>query len=48
MIETYRQGFLRLDPHLLGSIWDREQMRMRWPAMESRSRGALDTRFRGV
>jgi hypothetical protein len=24
LIETYRQGFLRLDPELLGSIWDCE------------------------
>jgi ketosteroid isomerase-like protein len=34
LIETYRQGFLRLDPELLGSIWDREHDPLVYVAME--------------
>jgi len=34
LIETYRQGFLRLDPELLGSIWDREHDSLVYIAME--------------
>jgi hypothetical protein len=34
LIETYRQGFLRLDPALLGSIWDREHDPLVYVAME--------------
>jgi hypothetical protein len=34
LIETYRQGFLRLDPGLLGSVWDREHAPLVYVAME--------------
>jgi ketosteroid isomerase-like protein len=34
LIETYRQGFLQLDPELLGSIWDREHDPLVYVAME--------------
>jgi hypothetical protein len=34
LIETYRQGFLRLDPELLGSIWDREHDPLVYVAMD--------------
>jgi hypothetical protein len=34
LIETYRQGFLRLDPELLGAIWDREHDPLVYVAME--------------
>ena len=34
LIETCRQGFLRLDPELLGSIWDREHDPLVYVAME--------------
>jgi ketosteroid isomerase-like protein len=34
LIETYRQGFLQLDPELLGSIWDREHDPLIYVAME--------------
>lgn len=34
LIETYRQGFLQLDPRLLGSIWDREHVPLVYVAME--------------
>jgi ketosteroid isomerase-like protein len=34
LIETYRQGFLRLDPELLGSIWDHEHGPLVYVAME--------------
>jgi ketosteroid isomerase-like protein len=34
LIESYRQGFLRLDPELLGSIWDREHDPLVYVAME--------------
>lgn len=34
LIETYRQGFLHLDPQRLGSIWDREHVPLIYVAME--------------
>lgn len=34
LIETYRQGFLHLDPKRLGSIWDREHVPLIYVAME--------------
>lgn len=34
LIETYRQGFLQLDPGRLGSIWDREHLPLIYVAME--------------
>lgn len=34
LIETYRQGFLQLDPRRLGSIWDREHIPLIYVAME--------------
>jgi ketosteroid isomerase-like protein len=34
LIETYRQGFLQLDPELLGSIWDRKHDPLIYVAME--------------
>ena len=34
LIETYRQGFLRLDPELLGSIWDCKHDPLIYIAME--------------
>jgi ketosteroid isomerase-like protein len=34
LIETYRQGFLQLDPKRLGSIWDREHDPLIYVAME--------------
>lgn len=34
LIETYRQGFLQLDPGRLGSIWDREHVPLIYVAME--------------
>src|ERR1051326_6971686 len=34
LIETYRQGFLQLDPRRLGSIWDHEHLPLIYVAME--------------
>lgn len=34
LIETYRQGFLQLDPQRLGSIWDRGHVPLIYVAME--------------
>ena len=34
LIETYRRGFLQLDPEVLGSIWDREHDPLVYVAME--------------
>ncbi len=34
LVETYRQGFLQLDPQRLGSIWDREHAPLIYVAME--------------
>jgi ketosteroid isomerase-like protein len=34
LIETYRQGFLQLDPKRLGSIWDPEHIPLIYVAME--------------
>jgi ketosteroid isomerase-like protein len=34
LIETYRQGFLQLDPQLLGSIWDHDYHPLIYVAME--------------
>lgn len=34
LIESYRQGFLQLDPTRLGSIWDREHVPLIYVAME--------------
>lgn len=34
LIETYRQGFLQLDPGRLGSIWDHEHTPLIYVAME--------------
>lgn len=34
LIETYRQGFLQLDPGRLGSIWDRGHVPLIYVAME--------------
>ena len=34
LIETYRQGFLQLDPKLLGSIWDNGHSPLIYVAME--------------
>jgi ketosteroid isomerase-like protein len=34
LIETYRQGFLQLDPKRLGSIWDHEHTPLIYIAME--------------
>ncbi len=34
LIETYRQGFLSLDPKRIGSIWDREHDPLIYVAME--------------
>lgn len=34
LIETYRQGFLQLDPRRLESIWDREHIPLIYVAME--------------
>ena len=34
LVETYRQGFLQLDPGRLGSIWDREHVPLIYVAME--------------
>lgn len=34
LIETYRQGFLQLDPGRLASIWDREHVPLIYVAME--------------
>jgi ketosteroid isomerase-like protein len=34
LIETYRQGFLQLDPQRLGSIWDRGHYPLIYIAME--------------
>jgi uncharacterized protein (TIGR02246 family) len=34
LVETYRQGFLQLDPRRLGSIWDREHVPLIYVAME--------------
>lgn len=34
LVETYRQGFLQLDPGRLGSIWDRGHVPLIYVAME--------------
>ncbi|HEY6514699.1 MAG TPA: nuclear transport factor 2 family protein [Steroidobacteraceae bacterium] len=34
LIETYRQGFLQLDPRRIGSIWDRDHVPLIYVAME--------------
>src|SRR5690349_14279240 len=34
LVESYRQGFLQLDPIRLGSIWDREHIPLIYIAME--------------
>ena len=34
LVETYRQGFLQLDPGRLGSIWDRGHVPLIYIAME--------------
>lgn len=34
LVETYRQGFLQLDPRRLGSIWDHEHTPLIYVAME--------------
>jgi ketosteroid isomerase-like protein len=34
LIETYRQGFLQLDPQRLGSVWDQEHDPLIYVAME--------------
>jgi len=34
LIETYRQGFLQLDPARLASIWDRQHLPLIYVAME--------------
>jgi len=34
LVETYRQGFLQLDPIRLGSVWDREHIPLIYIAME--------------
>jgi hypothetical protein len=43
LVETYRRGFLRLDPELLDFIWDREHDPFVYFAMERPSRSMVGT-----